>query len=115
MPECSDPDIGFYDVVWHQGGFVFYGGGRYDDGETLLVIDDCPRQRRLTMQVFDKGDIDGPKGSALFDAVDAAVRSKQRYTLGQIQAIAKAAGARTTLGKAASVSCACEKYGAVAP
>jgi hypothetical protein len=115
MPECGDPGVGVYDVAWHEGGFVFYAGGRYDDGETLLVVDDCPRQRRLTMQIFDKDNIDRPKGSALFDAVDAAVRSKQRYTMGQIEAIARAAGARTTRGAAAYVSCACEKYGAESP
>lgn len=113
MPECGDPDIGLYDVAWHQGGFVFYGAGRHDAGETLLVIEDCPRQRRLTMQVFDKGNTS--KGAALFDTVDAAVRSKRRYTMGQIQAIAREAGAKTKLGQATSVSCACFKYGAVAP
>ena len=115
MPECSDPGVGVYDVAWHQGGFVFYGGGQYDEGETMLVVDDCPRQLRLTMQIFEKGDIDRPKGGALFEAVDAAVRSKQRYTMGQIEAIARAAGARTKRGAATYVSCACEKYGAVSP
>lgn len=114
MPECSDPDVGVYDVAWHRDGFVFYGGGRYDDGETLLVLEDCKGQRRLTMRIVEKDSFDRPEGSALFDAVDKAVRSKQRYTMRQIEAIGKAAGARTRLGAADSVSCACAKYGQLA-
>ncbi len=63
------------------------------------------------MQVVDKDAVEKPKGSALFDAVEKAVRSKQRYTMGQIEAIGTAAGARTKLGAAGFVSCACERYG----
>ena len=114
MPECSDAGVGVYDVAWHGGGFVFYAGGSYDDGETLVVVEDCPGQRRLTMRIVEAGDLDRPKGGALFDAVDRAVRSKQGYTMGQIQAIGRDAGARTKLGAAADVSCACRLYGQTA-
>jgi hypothetical protein len=115
MPECSDPGVGVYDVAWHGGGYVFFAGGRYDDGETLLVLDDCAKQRRLTMQVFDDVNTDRPKGAALFDTVDRAVRSKQAYTMRQIEAIARKAGAKTVLGAASFRSCGCEKYGAAKP
>lgn len=111
MPECGDADVGLYDVTWHADGFVFYGGGRYDDGETLLVLEDCPRQRRLTMRIVEKGDIDRPKGEKLFETVEKAVTSRQAYTMGQIEAMARQAGASTKLGAATHVSCACEKYG----
>ena len=114
MPECSDAGVGVYDVAWHGGGFVFYAAGRYDDGETLLFVEDCPGQRRLTMRIVEAGDLDRPRGGALFDAVDRAVRSKQGYTMGQIQAIGRDAGARTKLGAADDVSCACRLYGQTA-
>jgi hypothetical protein len=115
MPECGDPGVGVYDVAWHGGGYVFFAGGQYDAGETLLVLDDCPKQRRLTMQIFDDDKIDKPRGGALFDAVDKAVRSQQSYTMRQIEAIARKAGAKTVFGPASFTSCACEKYGAVGP
>lgn len=111
MPECSDADVGVYDVAWHADGFVFYGGGSYDDGETLLVLEDCPRQRRLTMRIVETDDVDRPKGARLFETVERAVRSPQGYTMGQIEAMARQAGARTKLGAATQVSCACRKYG----
>ncbi len=111
MPECSDADVGVYDVTWHADGFVFYGGGRYDAGETLLVLEDCPRAQRLTMQIVETDDIDRPKGAKLFETVEKAVMSRQAYSMGQIEAMARQAGARTKQGAATDVSCACRKYG----
>jgi hypothetical protein len=63
------------------------------------------------MSVIDSDIHEKPKGGALFDAVDKAVRSKQAYTMGQIAGIAREAGAKVTQGPAAYVSCACERYG----
>jgi hypothetical protein len=111
MPECSDPGVGVYDVAWHQGGFVFYASGLYDAGETLLILEDCSAQQRLTMRIVDTDIVDKPKGGALFDVVEKAVQSKQRYTMGQIAGIARETGAKVNQRKASDVSCACKTYG----
>jgi hypothetical protein len=114
MPECSDAGVGVYDVAWHGGGFVFYAGAAMTTARPAGLSRIAPGQRRLTMRIVEAGDLDRPRGGALFDAVDRAVRSKQGYTMGQIQAIGRDAGARTKLGAADDVSCACRLYGQTA-
>lgn len=116
LPECTpegaERAAGIYDysVQWHGGGFVLYPAW---DEEYRLILDDCKGQRRLIMQSVKLAD---PNDNAmaqtvLFDAVIGALESRQRYTMGQIQAIAREAGAKTRMGKAPYVSCGCDRWG----
>jgi hypothetical protein len=116
LPECT-PDgderaagIGDYSVQWHGAGFALYPAW---DEDYRLILDDCKGQRRLVMQSVRKDDPNDNAMAqmAMSDAVLAALESNQRYTMGQIQAIARQAGAKTRMGKAEYVSCACDRYG----
>lgn len=119
LPECSATGaeraagIGEYSTRWHGNGFVLYPSWVSETGEYRLILDDCRGQRRLMMTSVK---LDDPNANAdaerkMDDAVTAALESKQRYGIGQIQAIARQAGAKTKLGKATYVSCACDRYG----
>jgi hypothetical protein len=116
IPECVPEGaeraagVGEYTVAWHGGGFVLYTSW---DVEYRLFLDDCKGQRRLMMQSARQDDPTetAMAQDALYEAVSAALESKQRYTMGQIRAIARATGARTKLGKASYVSCGCDRWG----
>jgi hypothetical protein len=116
IPECTpvgaerDAGVGEYTVAWHGGGFVLYASW---DAQYRLFLDDCKGQRRLEMQSAKKTDPtdNAMAQDALYSAVSAALESKQRYTMRQIQAIAREAGAKTRMGKADYVSCGCDRYG----
>jgi hypothetical protein len=119
LPECSATGaeraagIGEYSTRWHGNGFVLYPSWVAETGEYRLILDDCKGQRRLVMTSVK---LDDPTANAdaerkMDDAVMAALESKQRYGMGQIQAIARQAGAKTKPGKATYVSCACDRYG----
>jgi len=112
LPEGAERQAGVheYDVHWHGGGFVFYVTWHEGAG---LFLDDCKGQRRLVMR---SAEGDGPYATyeaqrALMDVVLASLESKQRYTMGQISAVAREAGAKTKMGKADYVSCGCDLYG----
>jgi hypothetical protein len=119
LPECSPAGaeraagIGEYSTRWHGNGFALYPSWVSETGEYRLILDDCKGQRRLVMTSVK---LDDPNANAdaerkMDDAVQAALESKQRYTMGQIQAIAREAGAKTKLGRATYQSCACDRYG----
>jgi hypothetical protein len=119
LPECSATGderaagIGEYSTRWHGNGFVLYPSWFEGTGDYRLILDDCNNQRRLVMTSVK---LDDPNANAdaerkMDEAVTAAMESKQRYTMGQIQAIAREAGAKTKLGKATYISCACDRYG----
>ena len=112
MPDGAERAAGVseYDVRWSGNGFVLYSV--FGD-EFWLILDDCAGQRRLKMVVAKKDTIraDLAARDRLWDAVDAALESRQQYTMGQIQAIGRDAGAKTRLVKADYVSCGCERYG----
>jgi hypothetical protein len=119
LPECSATEaeraagIGEYSIRWHGNGFVLYPNWVADTGDYQLILDDCNGLRRLVMTSVK---LDDPNANAdaerkMDDAVQAALDSKQRYKLGQILAIAREAGAKTKLGRATYVSCACDRYG----
>jgi hypothetical protein len=119
LPECSATGaeraagIGEYSTRWHGNGFVLYPNWVADSGDYQLILDDCKGQRRLVMTSVK---LDDPNANAdaerkMDDAVQAALDSKQRYSMGQIQAIAREAGAKAKLGKATWQSCACDRYG----
>jgi hypothetical protein len=116
IPECV-PDgaeraagVSEYSVSWHGNGFALYS--QWSD-DYQLVLDDCEGQRRLLMTAPKLGNVNDTAiaQDLMFNAVFAALESRQRYTMGQIQAIARKAGAKTTLGAAGYVSCACERWG----
>ncbi|MCU0829769.1 MAG: hypothetical protein MUE52_20915 [Tabrizicola sp.] len=119
LPECVPEGaeraagIGEYSTRWHGNGFVLYPSWAADTGEYRLILDDCKGERRLVMTSVK---LDDPNANAdaerkLDEAVQAALVSKQRYSMGQVQAIARDAGAKTKLGKATYVSCGCDRYG----
>jgi hypothetical protein len=119
LPECMPEGaeraagIGEYSTRWHGNGFVLYPNWVSETGEYRLILDDCKGQRRLIMTSVK---LDDPNANAdaerkMDDAVQGAVESKQRYTMRQIQAIAREAGAKTKLGTATYVSCGCDRYG----
>lgn len=119
LPECTTSGaeraagVNDYSTRWHGNGFVLYPSWFEGTGDYRLILDDCKRQRRL---VITSVKLDDPNANAdaerkMDDAVTAAVESQQRYTMGQIQAIAREAGAKTMLGRATYVSCGCERYG----
>jgi hypothetical protein len=119
LPECSATGaeraagIGEYSTRWHGNGFVLYPSWVSETGEYRLILDDCKGQRRLVMTSVK---LDDPNANAdaerrMDDAVQTALASKQRYTMGQIQAIAREARAKTQLAKAAYQSCACDRWG----
>jgi hypothetical protein len=116
IPECV-PDgaeraagVSEYSVTWHSNGFVLYPDWAKD---YRLILDDCKGQRRLEMTAPKLGDATDRAiaQDAMFDAVNAALDSKQRYTMRQIQVIARQAGAKTRMGRAEYVSCGCDRYG----
>jgi hypothetical protein len=119
LPECSATGaeraagIGEYSTRWHGNGFVLYPNWVADSGDYQLILDNCQGQRRLIMTSVR---LDDPNANAdaerrMDDEVMAALESKQRYTMGQIAAFAREAGAKIKLGKASYVSCACVLYG----
>jgi hypothetical protein len=119
LPECISTGaeraagIGEYSTRWHGNGFALYPHWVSETGEYRLILDDCKGQRRLVMTSVR---LDDPNANAdaerkMDEAVQAALDSKQRYSMGQIQAIARQAGAKTRLGKATYQSCACDRYG----
>jgi hypothetical protein len=116
IPECvpEGPEraagVSEYTVSWHGNGFVFYTSW---DEDYRLILDDCKGQRRLVMTAPKRGDVNDRAiaQDAMYAAVSAALESKQRYTLRQIQAIAREAGAKTRVDRAGYVSCGCDRYG----
>jgi hypothetical protein len=119
LPECSATGaeraagIGEYSTRWHGNGFVLYPNWVADTGDYQLILDDCNGHRRLVMTSVK---LDDPNANAdaerkMDDAVQVAMESKQRYSMGQIQAIAREAGAKTKMGRATYVSCGCGLWG----
>jgi hypothetical protein len=120
LPQCSATGaeraagIGEYSTRWHGNGFVLYPSWESGTGEYRLILDDCNGQRRLVMTSVKRDDPDANAEAErrMDDAVMAALESKQRYRMGQIQAIARDAGAKTKVGRAGYVSCGCTLFGA---
>lgn len=117
LQECHDDAVGGYDIIWHHGGFVLYPG-RYSHADYRLTLEDCPGDRALQIvlayagsDLVEKWDQD----EALIAAVEKALQSKRRYTMGQIAAIARENGARTRIAPLGYESCACATYGTVNP
>jgi hypothetical protein len=116
LPECvtdgaeREAGLGEYSVNWHGSGFVAYTAW---SGDYRMFLDDCKRQLRLVMTVEPQVDRDATAQMqfALDDAIYGALNSKQRYTMAQIEAIARKVGATTQRGRASYVSCACELWG----
>jgi hypothetical protein len=115
--ECHDEGVGGYDIIWHNGGFVLYPG-RYTHEDYRLTLEDCPGDRALQIVLLYQGDDlveKWDRDEVLIAAVEKALQSQQRYTLGQIAAIARDAGARTKITTLPYESCACATYGTVNP
>jgi hypothetical protein len=104
-----------YDPAEIAPGWVIYSHATYTDSgpdvETL-VLESCAAGVRLVAEIrFDPNAIDA--GYAVSDAVHAAVRgaadggNPQTYSLDQIAALARAAGAETQVGNSPYRSCAC--------
>lgn len=102
--------VGAYDVYWHGGGFVLYVTWQED---VRMHLEDCKGQRRLVMQLVEGPDLETTLAArdAVFDAVFEALESDKQYTMRQIGSIARAAGAKTSMGRADYLSCGCDRYG----
>lgn len=99
-----------YVVVWHGGGFVFFGTGDYDG---RIVLHNCQSGRRLVMLPA-KGD-PGPDYFAPSQALDMvvmdALTAKRGYSMDQIAGLARQTGAKTRFSKVSHEVCGCTLYG----
>ncbi len=116
VPECTasgaeaKAGVTDYSTAWHGGGFVLY---QVWSDRARLYLDDCVNARRLVMTPPKSRDtaraIDNEQ--AVYLAVRSALDATEAYTMAQIGAVARKAGARTALAAARYESCACDLYG----
>lgn len=122
LPECMGSNLApeeaeyiEYSPAWAQGGFVYYQLTSRASDRTTFVLDDCTGGRRLTMQPAGWSAPDFETRSAgqvrLHDTIATALESAKGYSMEQIRALARGAGARASLAAAKYESCACKVRG----